>query len=30
MPGVLRRFLDRRTAAENDQVGKRDFFPAGL
>ena len=28
--GGLRRFLDRRAAAENDQVSKRDLLPAGL
>ena len=29
-PGVLRGLLDRRIAAENDQVGKRDLLPARL
>ena len=29
-PGVLRGFLDRRIAAENDQVSQRDFFPSRL
>jgi hypothetical protein len=26
--GVFRSFLDSRIAAENDQVGQRDFLPA--
>jgi len=30
VPGGLRRFLDRRAAAENDQVGNRDLLAAGL
>ena len=30
VPGLLRRFLDRRAAAQNDQVGKRDLLAAGL
>ena len=29
-PGLLRGFLDRCIAAENDQVGKRDFLPSRL
>ena len=29
VPGLLRRLLDRRAAAENDQVGKRDLLAAG-
>jgi hypothetical protein len=28
--GIFRRFLDADTARENDQVGERDFLPAGL
>jgi hypothetical protein len=30
VPGVLRGFLDRRAAAENDQVGKGNFLATGL
>ena len=29
-PAVLRRLLDRRAAAEHDQVGQRDLLAAGL
>ena len=30
MPGLLRSFLDRRAAAENDQISERDLFTSGL
>jgi hypothetical protein len=30
MPGRLRGFLDRGSAAENDEIGERDLLAAGL
>jgi len=30
VPGIPCGFLDRRAAAEHDQVGQRDFFATGL